>query len=155
MAKSVKGIAGKRKIKPIRPTFILDSSVTVAWHFEDESDAYADAVETALASNSAAVPSLWRLEVANALLMGERRHRTTEAQVGQFLALLQALPVVIDDETVVHAWHDTLHLSRSNNLSVYDAAYLELALRCGLPLASLDEGLKLAAATVGVLIFRP
>lgn len=101
------------------------------------------------------MPSLWPLEVANALLAGERRKRTTAAKVSQFLSLLQALPVRLDGETSPRAWHDTLHLARAHGLSVYDAAYLELALRRGLPLASLDAGLKAAAGAVGVAEFRP
>jgi predicted nucleic acid-binding protein len=155
MAKAAKGRAGKGKKKAARPAFVLDSSVTVAWHFEDESDAYADAVGDALVLKAAVVPSLWPLEVANALLVGERRQRTTEAKVSQFLTLLRALPIRVDEETTVRAWHDTLHLARARALSAYDASYLELALRRGLPLATLDDRLKGAAAAVGVAEFKP
>jgi len=155
MAKAAKGGARKGKRKASRPAFVLDSSITVAWHFEDESGAYAAAVEDALAVKAAVVPSLWPLEVANALLMGERRQRTTAAKVSEFLVLLQALPIRVDEETVPRAWHDTLHLARAHNLSVYDASYLELALRRGLPMASLDDRLKEAATAVGVAEFKP
>jgi predicted nucleic acid-binding protein len=155
MAKSARGRAGQGKKKTPRPAFVLDGSLAVAWHFEDESNAFADAVEDALAVRAAIVPSLWPLEVANALRMGERRGRTTEAKVSQFLALLQALPIRVDDQTVLRAWHDTIHLARAHTLSVYDASYLELALRRGLPLASLDDPLKKAAAAVGVADFSP
>jgi predicted nucleic acid-binding protein len=135
--------------------FVVDSSVTVAWFFEDESDAYAEAVEDALASAIAWVPSLWPLEVANALVVGERRKRTTEAKVAPFLNLLRSLPITLDDETATQAWQESLHLALAHYLSVYDAAYLELALRRGLPLATLDDRLKAAAAAVGVVEYRP
>jgi len=155
MARAAKRGAGREKKASPQLGFVLDSSLTVAWHFDDETNAYADAVEDTLAVNAAMVPSLWPLEVANALLMGERRKRTTAAKVGQFLALLHALSIRIDDETPTRAWRETLHLARAHALSVYDAAYLELALRRGLPLASLDDQLKKAAAAVGVAELKP
>ena len=85
--------------------------------------------------------------------MGERRKRSTEAQASAFLARLGRLPIVVDEETDARAWGDTLSLARAQNLSAYDAAYLELAMRCGLPLASLDEKLKAAATAVGVGLY--
>ncbi len=145
----------RRKSKAKPGAFVLDGSITVAWFFEDEADAYAESVEDALASAVAVVPALWPLEVANALLMGERRKRTTEAKVTQFVALITSLPITIDDETAARAWQESLHLARAHNLTVYDAAYLELALRRGLPLATLDDPLKAAAAAVGVQQYRP
>jgi predicted nucleic acid-binding protein len=145
----------KRKAKPTPGSFVLDGSITVAWFFEDEANAYAESVEDALTRAVAVVPTLWPLEVANALLMGERRKRTTEAKVMQFLALLTSLPITVDDETAARACQDSLHLARAHNLTVYDAAYLELALRRGLPLATLDDPLKAAAAVVGVAEYRP
>jgi predicted nucleic acid-binding protein len=141
--------------KPQVRDFVLDGSVTIAWFFEDETDDYADSVEDALTVATAIVPSLWRLEVANALLMGERRKRTTEAKVTAFLSLLKLLPIAPDDETANRAWQETLNLARTHNLSVYDAAYLELAVRRGLPLATLDAKLKAAAFAVGVNEFKP
>lgn len=141
--------------KPAAPGFVLDGSITLAWAFEDETDPYADAVADSLKDVPAIVPGLWPLEVANALLVGERRKRITEAKVTPFLTLLQSLPITVDDETTVRAWQDTLHLARLHALSVYDAAYLELAVRLGLPLASLDEKLKTAAAAAGVPEYKP
>jgi predicted nucleic acid-binding protein len=135
--------------------FVLDCSITLAWFFEDETDAHADAVRDSLASVSAVVPALWPLEVANALLTGERRKRTTEAKTTAFLTLLKSLPITTDDETATRAWQEALHLARAQNLSAYDAAYLELALRLGLPLATLDRPLKVAAKAVGVPEYRP
>jgi len=98
---------------------------------------------------------VWPLEVANALRAGERRKRITEAQVTQFLALLQSLLITVDDETALRAWQDTLHLARLHGLTVYAAAYLELAIRLGLPLASLDDQLKTAATAAGVPAYKP
>jgi predicted nucleic acid-binding protein len=137
-----------------RPTaFILDTSITLAWFFEDEADAYAEAVEDSLASAVAFVPSLWHLEVANALVVGARRKRTTEAKVTHFLTLLSRLPITVDDETPARAWSDTLALARAHGLSAYDAAYLELALRRGLPLATLDNRLRDALRAVGGALY--
>lgn len=145
----------KRKTRARREAFVLDCSLTLAWFFEDEADAYAESVEDALTSTAAIVPALWPLEVANGLLVGERRKRTTEAKVTQFLALLRALPIAIDDETAGRAWQETLQLARAHELSAYDAAYLELAVRRGLPLATLDDALRAAAAAVGVAEYEP
>lgn len=144
----------RKKIRPPR-MFVLDGSVTMAWFFRDETDAYAEAVEDSLAHAEAVVPTLWSLEVANTLVVGERRKRSTESQAATWLSYLRALPIVIDDETALRAWDDTLSLARAHQLSAYDAAYLELALRRSLPLASLDGRLKDAAATVGVAEYRP
>ena len=133
--------------------FVLDCSVAVAWFFEDEADAYAEGIEDALTSSDAVVPSLWPLEVGNALLMGERRKRTTEAKVTQFVGLLRALPIVVDVETTTRAWSDVMNLARGQKLSTYDAAYLELAMRRGIPLATIDDDLKKAAKLVGVSLY--
>ncbi|WP_435008105.1 type II toxin-antitoxin system VapC family toxin [Tundrisphaera lichenicola] len=132
---------------------VLDGSLTLAWYFSDETDPYADAVALGLATRQAVVPSLWRLEIANTLVVVERRKRSTEAQAAAFIARLQVLPIVIDDETDVRAWSETIRLARAHTLSAYDAAYLELAMRRGLPLASLDDELKAAAKAVGVPLF--
>jgi predicted nucleic acid-binding protein len=145
----------KKKVKTKAKAFVLDCSLTVAWFFEDEANAYAVAVEDSLAAASAIVPTLWPLEVANAVVMGERRNRTTEAKSTTFLGLLKSLPITLDDETVIRAWQESIQLARTHQLSVYDAAYLELALRRGLPLASLDDRLKAAARACGVPEFQP
>ncbi|ODT99174.1 MAG: DNA-binding protein [Planctomycetes bacterium SCN 63-9] len=133
--------------------FVLDGSVTMAWYFADESNDYADAVLTDLEAGRAVVPSLWPLEVANTVLVGERRKRSTEAQATAWLGILETLSIEVDGETASHAWSGTLALARSQNLSAYDAAYLELAMRRGLPLATLDGKLKNAALAVGVSIY--
>jgi predicted nucleic acid-binding protein len=147
-----------KRAKSVRPkarAFVLDCSVTMAWFFQDEAEAYAEAVEDALADAEAVVPATWPLEVANTLVTGERRRRSTEAQAATWLRYLRALPVTVDDETAGRAWGDTLSLARAHQLSAYDAAYLELALRRGLPLATLDDRLKAAAAAAGVAEFAP
>jgi len=134
--------------------FVLDGSVTMVWGFEDEAGDYADAILNRMPNLQAYVPSLWSLEVANVLLVGERRKRMTPADTSRFLAILGTFPITVDEETVTQAWADTLHLARAHNLSAYDAAYLELAIRRGLPLATLDAKLKAAANAVGVPIYQ-
>ena len=134
---------------------VLDGSLALAWYFADEVDPYADVVAQELVTREAVVPSLWRLEIANALVVGERRKRSTQAQAAAFVARLEMLPIVVDDQTDARAWSETIRLARAHTLSAYDAAYLELAMRRGLPLASLDDQLKAAAAAVGVPLFTP
>ena len=134
---------------------VLDNSIAIAWCFADEKDAYADGIAARFPRLEAWVPGLWPLEVANALLMGERRGRSTQADTVTWTAFLAALPIVVDDETNANAWGHTLALARSQNLSAYDAAYLELAMRKGVPLATLDNKLKAAAAAVGVPLYQP
>src|SRR5262245_54490865 len=105
-------MAARRRTKRKPTAFILDGSVTLAWFVEDETDAYAEAVQDSLASAVAVVPSLWHLEIANALLVGERRKRTSEAKVTHFLTLLSSLPITVDADTPAQAWKDTLALAR-------------------------------------------
>ena len=145
----------KKGIKKKAQEFILDCSVTMAWYFKDETNAYANAVRRALSGARAVVPALWPLEVANILVLGERRRRSTEAAASKWLRFLQMLPIRVDDETAARAWSDILHVARSYDLSAYDASYLELAIRLGLPLASLDDKLKGTAASAGVAEFKP
>ncbi len=133
--------------------FVLDGSVTMVWGFEDEANEYAEAILERMPDLQAHVPSLWPLEVANALLVGERRGRIKAADTARFISILGAFPITVDGETVAHAWSDTMHLARAHNLSSYDASYLELAIRLGLPLAALDGKLKLAAGAVGIPLF--
>lgn len=141
---------GKRATAAKVEEFVLDSSMAVAWSFEDETDDYADRVHRQLATKRAVVPVLWPLEVANALVVGERRKRSTPVDTATWLGMLAVLPIDIDDQTNSHAWSTTLMLARAHNLSAYDAAYLELAIRRSLPLATLDEQLQAAAKAAGV-----
>ena len=134
--------------------FVLDCSVTMAWCFEDEADAFADAVMNALSrDNEALVPSIWPLEVANVLLTAERKGRSSAADSNRFLELLQALPVRVDAQTGARAFGPTLAFGRDLGLTAYDAAYLELAVRHGVPLATRDARLKAAGRRSGVRLF--
>jgi predicted nucleic acid-binding protein len=135
--------------------FVLDCSVTMAWCFDDEATPYTDSVRDCLTDMRAVVPSIWSLEAANATIMGERRKRLDEARSRRFFVLLEALPIILDEETGTRAFRETVTLARSYQLSAYDASYLELAMRRGLPLACLDGKLRTAAGAVGVMLFSP
>jgi predicted nucleic acid-binding protein len=100
----------------------------------------------------AEVPSLWHLELANALSVGERKGRITPARTSEFIALIGGLPIVIDEQTPSLALGTVLDLARSERLSAYDASYLELAMRRGIPLAAKDDDLARAARRVGVTL---
>jgi predicted nucleic acid-binding protein len=139
-------------------SFVLDNSVAMYWLLADGRPAdvtYAESVLDALAAQRAIVPSLWALEAANVLAKAESRGVITEARSQAFIALLERLDIVTDTATPTRALNDTLHLARRFKLSAYDAAYLELALRQGLPLATLDDALAKAAKKAGVLRFEP
>ncbi len=144
----------KERVRKPTEDFVLDNSIVMAWSFEDEVDKYADAVLERLADTRAVVPVLWPLEVANALLMGERRKRSTEAETIKWIGILASLPIAIDGETNSRAWSDTLSLARGHKLSAYDAAYLELAIRRGMPLATIDGKLRTAAEAAGVALLE-
>jgi predicted nucleic acid-binding protein len=139
--------------KAVKEGLVIDGSIAIAWCFLDEKDAYSQSVLDALASEPAFVPDLWHLEVASTLVVGERRKRSTQAETVTWLSFLAELPIIVDEETKSHAFADTIHLARAHNLSAYDAAYLELAIRRGLPLATLDDKLKTAAQAVGVKLY--
>jgi predicted nucleic acid-binding protein len=132
---------------------VIDSSIAIAWCFPDEQDGYSQSVLDALATRPAIVPDLWHLEVANTLLAGERRKRSTQANTVQWMSFLTSLPITVDEHTHGHAFGDITVLGRSHNLSAHDAAYLELAMRLGLPLATLDDKLNAAANAVGVMLY--
>jgi predicted nucleic acid-binding protein len=135
--------------------FVLDCSVTMAWCFEDEADAYTDSVLEALAGGEALVPCLWPLEVANVLAVGERRKRLTPAQSTRFVELLQSLPIAIEADSGQRPVAEILALARELTLSAYDASYVDLAARSGLPLASKDGNLSKAAVRHGIAHFQP
>jgi len=134
-------------------TLVIDCSLTMAWYFKDEATPYTNAVRAAMAAERAVVPALWSLEVANVLLTGERRKRSTQAKAAKWHRFLGALPITIDAETPFRAFDPTLGLARSSKLTAYAAAYLELAIRLGLPLATLDQDLEKAARANGVSIY--
>jgi predicted nucleic acid-binding protein len=133
-------------------SFVLDSSVTLSWYFDDERTEATIALLRRVAGSGATVPSLWRLEVANGLQVAVRRGRIDTAYRNASLQDLGSFAIVVDTETDRHAWAATLQLSDRLRLTLYDASYLELALRLQLPLATLDGGLAKAAFDEGVLV---
>jgi predicted nucleic acid-binding protein len=127
-------------------TFVLDSSLALTFVLEDEATPGSDAVLESLGHGAVAhVPALWRWEVANGLLMAERRNRITSAENHRHLAHLKALPIEVDAPAFEEAWSGTHALARKHKLSIYDAAYLEVAIRHGVALGSLDTALRAAA----------
>ncbi|WP_101758663.1 type II toxin-antitoxin system VapC family toxin [Oceanicoccus sp. KOV_DT_Chl] len=136
--------------------FVLDNSVAMRWHLESgkaSDQKYAEAVLLSLADADVLVPSLWHLEATNVLVGAEKRGDTTTIEVERFIAQLEGLPINVDPSTANHAFSRTLSLSRAYKLSSYDAAYLELAIREGLSLATLDKNLLKAAKKADVPIY--
>jgi len=129
---------------------VIDASVVLSWCFQDEATAATDALVLRVRGEGAIVPAHWSLEVLNALLIAERRGRIARSEATAHVRTIGDLGVEIDEETVRRWSRDTLALARAERLSVYDAAYLELALRRGLSLATLDKALAKAARRSGV-----
>jgi predicted nucleic acid-binding protein len=137
-------------------SFVLDNSVTMRWFFGDgkpQELAYAGKVLDAMQDTKVLVPMTWGLEVANVIAKAEEKSLVTEARSGAFLEMLEGVDIEVDAATFAHALSDTLQLARRYKLSAYDASYLELALRLGIPLATLDEDLQKAAKKAGVKRF--
>lgn len=132
--------------------FVLDASLTLSWYFEDERTPAANALLDRAANTGAVVPSLWRLETANGFQIAIRRKRINASFRDRALIHLTRLPIRIDPDTDSYAWTTTLQLADRFQLTVYDAAYLELAVRRAIPLATLDDGLRPAAEALGVTI---
>jgi predicted nucleic acid-binding protein len=126
--------------------------MTLSWAFEDESTAYTVAVLKSLETVYAIAPALWAFEVASVLSIAERRGRMNAAALAAFLERLRLLPVAIEHRPVTWLAQQILPLARRYQLTAYDAAYLELAIREGLPLATLDDDLRRAAAGAGVVL---
>jgi predicted nucleic acid-binding protein len=131
-------------------SLVLDASLSLSWYFEDERTAGGDRVLDRVAGDGALVPSLWRLEVANGFQMAIRRKRIDAAFRDRAIGHLLSLPIEIDPDTDAYAWTSTLRLADRFGLTLYDAAYLELAQRRGAPLASLDKKLRDAGRSLGV-----
>ena len=131
---------------------VVDSSVALTWCFEDEQTPASLALLEMVVEAGAVAPTLWPLEVLNALIMAERRKRVDASQRQRLSGFLRDLPIVLDDETATQAWNATIQLAERHRLTVYDAAYLELAQRRDLPLASLDQELRAAAEVAGVAL---
>jgi predicted nucleic acid-binding protein len=132
--------------------FIVDNSVVMSWCFKDQANPYADSILERFKEAVAYVPSIWSLEVVNVLLAAERKKFIREADSVRFINLLFQLPIFVEYEGPEKAMKDLLGLARAHNLSSYDASYLDLAMRKGLPLATLDEKLRKAAESTNVLI---
>ncbi len=129
----------------------MDASVALAWCFEDERSDYADRVLASFVE--ALVPSNWPLEISNALVLARRRKRIEAANILRFVRFLEELPVVIDPLTAEKAMKETRTIAESRGLTAYDAAYLELAMRQGVPLATLDDDLRRAMTEAGGALF--
>ena len=137
----------------MRNEFVLDCSAALPWVFGDEASPAADALLDRLVQGERAwVPALWHLELGNVLLGAKRHGRIDQAGIEGFLSRLAVYDIAVDDQTMERAWQKTLDLTLQHSLSNYDAAYLELALRRGLPLASLDRELIAAARACGVTL---
>ena len=132
--------------------FVLDASVALAWFFEDENSSAADRVLDLLGVSEAVVPVIWPIEVGHALLAGERRKRIKPAETARALNQLRSLNIRVEDSPL--EVDRLVDLARSEKLSVYDATYLSLAMREGLPLATLDRTLERAAEAVGVALLE-
>lgn len=137
--------------------FVLDNSVAMRWLFGDGSAEDLDYASRILglleeSDSEACAPSLWPLEVANVIARAEERQLLAEARSSEFIGLLNAMAITIDAGTARHALEDTLYLARRFGLSAYDASYLELALREGLPLATLDTNLRAAVQSTGAAL---
>lgn len=134
---------------------MVDNSIVMSWCFEDEGNCYADAVLESLEFVQGLAPAVWPLEVANVLLVAERKKRIDRSSVVRFLALLQGLPLKVEHEPPCRALTEIFALARDRGLSSYDASYLDLAMRFGIPIATMDESLIKAAKHCSVPLFDP
>jgi len=134
--------------------FVLDASVTMAWCFPAQASPYCQEVLEALDLGRAIAPAVWLLEVANSLVISERRRRLVRAQSEQFLETLRLLPIDVESIAETPPWiREVISVARTYGLSSYDASYLELAKRRNLPLATRDNALGRAAEDAGVSLF--
>ncbi len=132
--------------------FVVDASIAACWLLPDERHPNADAALRRIAHDPSVVPSLWWFELRNMLIVNERRGRLDSAKTAQALRLLRGLPITIDMEVEEEA---LMRLARTHRLTAYDAAYLELAQRNGVPLATLDSALAIAARAEAVPLIEP
>ncbi len=133
-------------------TFVADASLAISWLFVDEQTPESMSLLSRISVSGAVVPGLWRLEVANALQVSIKRQRISPAHRDAAIQKLNCLPIEVDSETDARAWTTTLHLADLHQITVYDACYLELALRRGLPLATRDQQLAAAAGNAGAIL---
>lgn len=133
-------------------SFVIDNSVVMTWCFKDEAIQYADSILDILEYFTAIVPSIWPLEVGNVLLVAERKKRLSRADITRFIALLFELPITVDQEPPERMIKEIFALAREHKLSTYDASYLDLAMKKGIPIATLDNHLITAAKRSNVSI---
>ena len=131
---------------------VLDCSVAASWCFIDEASPETDGIYERIRDGGAVVPCLWHVELANVLLQAERRGRITAGTVAVRLDLMAQLPIITDHEMDIGAWRETIAFARAERLTAYDASYLELAVRLGLPLATKDAALATAARNLGLMV---
>lgn len=132
--------------------FVVDASTTLAWCFADETSVAAEQALERLEHEEAVAPSIWPLEVANGLRTAERRGRLDLSGMAQVRDLLLSLPIEVEALELRRALYEVTELARTLDLSAYDAAYLALAARRGLPLATVDDRLREAARSAGVAV---
>lgn len=130
--------------------FVLDASLALAWCFEDEASPISEALLDRTRAEGGHAPAIWPVEVANALLVGERRGRLKPAATLRFIGLIEGLPITVDAAAPARAWRTAAEIARAHNLSVYDASYIDLAARLVLPLATVDARMREAARQYGI-----
>lgn len=130
--------------------FVIDNSVVMAWGFQDQTNKYTEAVLDKLATSIAYAPAIWPLEVGNVLIVAERKNILSRADVIRFVSILRSLPIMVEQESPGRMFTEILVLARECRLSTYDASYLDLAIRLGLPLATQDKIMISAAKKCGI-----
>jgi predicted nucleic acid-binding protein len=133
-------------------SFVIDASVVFAWQFPDEESALSEQIAERMLIEGAFVPIHWKVEIANGFAMAVRRGRMSVDYRSGALARLGDIPIKIDGESANRLWTDTQTLCDKHTLTAYDAAYLELALRLNIPIATLDKALIKAANAEGVVV---
>lgn len=136
----------------MKESFVIDNSVVMSWCFKDERSQYADSVLDQLQEATAYTPPIWPLEVVNVLLVAERKKRLSKADSVRFITLLSQLPIIVEYDRA-DSMKNLLTLARVNELSIYDAAYLDLSLKKGLAIATIDTRLIEAAKRTDVPVF--
>ena len=137
---------------------MLDASATLPWCFRDEETEYTRALQEELADGEVLVPAIWPFEIVNALVMAERRGRIAVTDIERFIGDVETMRIAVDGGGASRAFHEVRSLARrhgGSKLTAYDAAYLDLALRESIPLATLDSDLIQAAMAEGVSVFQP
>ena len=133
--------------------FVLDASISLAWWLDPEAQAFPHAVLESLETNEALAPSVWPLEVGNALLVAERRNKVTRTMTSEIIQRLQELPIIVEQESPHRMFSEIRTLAQRCQLTSYDASYLDLAMQHGIPLATLDAALIRAASECGVELY--